>query len=797
MTETIDFAQCSSDDVATILKKYSISLTPDEALKIQNEILKRPPTISECIMWSIQGSEHCSYKSSRAYLQQFCTDAPNVILGPSEDAGIVAVATDNNGSRYGIVMSHESHNHPSQVVPYEGAATGIGGNVRDVSCMGAKVIANADPLRFGDTSINKTQWIAEGVVAGIAGYSNAIGIPTIAGDCYFDASYNENCLVNVVTLGIIREQDIIHSRAPKNADSFDLILIGKATDNSGFGGAAFASGELDEKKRELNKGAVQEPNAFLKRHLLKSSYALFEILKAKKLLVHVGLKDLGAGGIGCAAVEIADTAGYGANINLDCVPVSMPNLHPSVILCSETQERYLWVCHPDITPLLLEHYNTTFELGRICMGAQATVIGKIANHGKFIVDYKGERIVEANASDLTKGLQYTRLIKKPERVFHEPNLVEPSFQSSDTIAFQPSPNPKYSKQTDTYHDIFIRVLSHENVASREPIYEKYDKQVQGLTVIEAGQADAGVMQPFKDSEFPPEIRSVGIALSVDQNPRQCMINPYQGGMNSIFEAARNVASVGAYPVAFTDCLNFGNPEKPEQMWEFAESTRGVADAAKELKLKNHPDSPVPIISGNVSLYNESRGKAIAPSPIIACLGVLPDVSKAITLSLQRRGSLLFMIGERKNECAASVYYSLFDELGSHIPTSLPHEVNAQINTLTDAISKGLVLSAHDISDGGIATTLSEMAFENEIGFRVAIPGNDRLDILLWSETPGFVIEIHPEHESSVRNLCEKNNVSLFSLGVTTAETTLIFNNTITVKLSDAKKAWQQGLRNAL
>ncbi len=775
MTETLDFSTLSPEEINTILQKYRISLTPDEALKIQNQILKRPPTISECILWSIQGSEHCSYKSSRKYLKQFVTDGPNVILGPSEDAGIVEVARDRDGHRYGIVMSHESHNHPSQVVPYEGAATGIGGNVRDVSCMGAKVIANADPLRFGDINEVKSRWIHEGVVAGIAGYGNPIGVPVLAGDTYYDETYNENCLVNVVTLGIVRDDEIIHSKAPKNADGYDLILVGKATDNSGFGGAAFASGELDEAKKELNKGAVQEPNAFLKRHILKSSYTLFKILKEKKLIDMVGFKDLGAGGIACASVEIAESGGYGAEVDLDLVSVGMFDLHPAVILCSETQERYLWTCHPYVTPLILQHYNITFDLPGIASGAQAKVIGKIKNHGKFVVTYKGEKIVDARASDVTQGLHYDRSISKPERIFNEPSLPEPT----------------------EYTQTLLQILSHENIASREPIYEKYDKQVQGLTVIEPGEADAGVMQPFKDLEFPSEIRQTGIALSVDHNPRYSKIDPYIGGMNSILESARNVAAVGAYPVAFTDCLNFGNPEKPEQMWEFVEGTRGVADAAKALKLKNHPDSPVPIISGNVSLYNESKGKSIAPSPVIACLGTMDDISKAITMSFKKSNSLLFMIGERKDQCGGSVYYSLSGELGKNVPISNPQTALQEIRALTEAIGDGLILSAHDISDGGIAVTLAEMTFGNKIGFRVTIVGSLRLDTLLFSETPGFVIEINPTHESKVRDIFAKNNVPILSLGATTTEPLLVYNDKLSIELREAKKAWKEGLRKKL
>ena len=286
--EIVDFTGLDHDSIKSKLSELNIPLSADEALMIQNEMLGRPPSLTELILFSIQGSEHCSYKSSRKHLKQFITDGPDVVLGAKEDAGVVAVATDNSGIRWCVVMSHESHNHPSQIVPYEGAATGVGGNVRDVMCMGAEVIACTDSFRFGNIKKQKTKWIHDGVVAGIAGYGNPLGIPNIGGDIYYDDGYNENCLVTLVTLGVVREDNIIHSYAPKNAEGYDLILIGKPTDNSGFGGASFASLELEEEKKDQNKGAVQEPNAFLERHLLKSTYALFKQLQKKDLINNVG-----------------------------------------------------------------------------------------------------------------------------------------------------------------------------------------------------------------------------------------------------------------------------------------------------------------------------------------------------------------------------------------------------------------------------------------------------------------------------------------------------------------------------
>lgn len=774
-SEMIDFAHLSESEIKTTLAKYRIALTVEEILKIQHDILKRPPTVTECVLWSIQGSEHCSYKSSRPFLKQFMTDGPNVILGPSEDAGIVELCRDNAGHRYGIVMSHESHNHPSQIVPYEGAATGVGGNVRDVSCMGAKVIASADPLRFGDIKANKTKWIHEGVVAGIAGYGNPIGVPIIAGDVFYDESYNDNCLVNVVTLGVLRDDEVIHSRAPKNSAGYNLILVGKPTDNSGFGGASFASFELKEDEKEKNKGAVQEPNAFLKRHLLKATYELCAILKEKNLIDRVGCKDLGAGGIACASVELAEHGGMGAEVNLDLVHRSMSDLHPSVLLCAETQERYLWVAPSDLTDLILEHFNIRFALPRICDGAKASVIGRIRDDGQYVVTYQGETIVHARACDVTQGLVYERPYQKPPRVLAEPERHAPI----------------------NFNEIFLSILAHPNVASRAPIYEQYDKSVQGITTIEPGDADAGVMQPFLEEKYPAEIKPTGFALSVDQNPRYCKIDPYWGGVNAVAEAMRNVAAVGAIPWAITDCLNFGNPEKEDQMWEFVEAVRGVADACKGLHLKEYPHSPVPIISGNVSLYNETNGKAIAPSPVIACLGKLTDVRKAITMHCKKAGSTLCLIGERKDECGGSVYYDLLGALGALLPKPILPEVEAAMFAMTDAIDAGLVLAAHDISDGGIATTLAEMSFKNEIGCEVVIPSDLTPDTILFGETGGFVIEVDPLHVVAVRDICAKQNVRLIEIGRTTAEKKLHMNEVIDIDLALAKEAWTNGLRDKL
>tara|TARA_B100000700_G_C15063202_1_gene867436 strand:- start:118 stop:2451 length:2334 start_codon:yes stop_codon:yes gene_type:complete len=772
--EKFDFNSQTEEEIRFTLGQYNIPLKVDEALKIQNNMLGRAPSLSELILFSIQGSEHSSYKSSRPYLKLFTTTGPNVVLGAEEDAGVIAITRDKNGHRWCIVMSHESHNHPSQIVPFEGAATGVGGNVRDVMCMGAEVIACTDSFRFGEIKHNKTKWIHDGVVAGVAGYANPLGIPNIGGDIYFDEGYNENCLVTLVTLGIVREDHILHSYAPNNAEGYELILVGKPTDNSGFGGASFASLELEEEKKEQNKGAVQEPNAFLERHLLKASYSLFKILQEKGLINNVGFKDLGAGGVACASVELAETSGYGAEVWLNKVHVSMDDLHPSVYLCSETQERFMWVVPPELTPMIVDHYNKIFDLPAVSKGAKASVIGKVRRDGQYIV-YNGiEKIVTAPAAQVTKGFLYDRPYEPIVKKIPTPNI------------------PLISD----YNNILLDLLSHENIASRAPIFEQYDKQVQGRVHTEAGLADAGIMSPFNSDDYPEEIRKTGIAVSTDHNPRYGLIDPYWAGVNAVVESMRNVAAVGATPHAITDCLCFGNPEKPQQMWEFIEGVKGVADACNTITLKNHPTHPTPIIAGNVSFYNESKNGAIPPSPIVSCLGRLIDVTKAIPMNFQKSNSIIILIGKRKDELGGSVFYSLYNELGNKLPRPDLEEVKLQIYSLTDCIDESLILSCHDISDGGLATALAEMTFNNNIGCKINIDSTLENEKILFSETGGFILEVSSNNVHNVQSVFSNVGLDIFEIGVTGGKLIQI-NNIINLPCRDANHAWKNGLRDKL
>ncbi|MCK5019800.1 MAG: hypothetical protein KAS32_22265, partial [Candidatus Peribacteraceae bacterium] len=385
---TLPIISSSDDEIKNLLTAHSISLTVEEIKKIA-DMLGRDPTITEAVIWGIQGSEHCSYKSSKRLLSQFPTTGKHIILGPVEDSGIVAITDEPKGKRWGFVITHESHNHPSQIVPYEGAATGVGGTVRDVVCMGARVIGCMDMLRLGDLKTDESKVIAKEVVRGIAGYGNPLGVPNLGGDTVFDSTYNSNCLVNAIALGIVREDEIIHSYVPDEAakEGYDIILVGKPTDKSGFGGASFASASMEEDKKEKNSGAVQEPNPFLERHLLASCYSLFDWLAKEGKLNKVSCKDLGAGGVVCASVEQVSDKGFGADINLDNVHIALYNLKTEVIACAETQERLCFTCHPTLTKHIIKHFNEDWDLPSVAENARASVIGKVTDTGIYRVSH--------------------------------------------------------------------------------------------------------------------------------------------------------------------------------------------------------------------------------------------------------------------------------------------------------------------------------------------------------------------------------------------------------------------------
>jgi phosphoribosylformylglycinamidine synthase II len=581
-----------------------LALRPDELRRIA-EGLGREPTTVELHAFDAQWSEHCSYKSSRHLLKQLPTTGLNVVLGPGEDAGILHLG-EHNGERYGVVIAHESHNHPSQVVPFEGAATGVGGIVRDVLCMGAEVIGLADCLRFGrvEDPQSHQRYVAQQVVDGIAAYGNAIGVPNIAGDVYFDEGFNDNCLVNVIALGLVKENEIIHSRAPKDSAGWDIVLVGKATDASGFGGASFSSLTLEEENQEANKSAVQVPDPFLKNVIMRASYRVFEHLREKK--VTAGFKDLGAGGImGCTA-ELCASGGYGAIIDLDDVNVAVESLPPEVIAVGETQERLCWILPGDVTLDVLRIYNQEFSLPEIARGARAVVIGAVQDDKRYVMRHGSEIVMDVPIDFLTGAISNEGALS---------NRREPSENHSEAPeCYGELVEPPPSSAQRARDEGLQQLLAHRNVCSREPLYKEYDAVVRGTTVIPRGRADAGVIAPVPGAPF-------GVALGVGGN---------------VSEAVRKVVAVGARPLGLTDCLNFGNPNNEEHYVQLVRAVSNLARDAEGLGL--------PFVSGNVSLYNESSsGTAIPPSPIIGCVGVVEDLRKVVTMGFKRPGTDLYFI----------------------------------------------------------------------------------------------------------------------------------------------------------
>ncbi|MDZ4803443.1 MAG: phosphoribosylformylglycinamidine synthase subunit PurL [Candidatus Eisenbacteria bacterium] len=729
-------------DLADRLTEARVRLNLDEARRVA-ALLGRPPTLVELVLFDTMWSEHCSYKSSRSVLKEFLpTEAPNVLLGPGEDAGIIYL-TSHKGERWGLVVAHESHNHPSQVVPAEGAATGVGGIVRDVYCMGADVVGVLDALRFGDLtgeSAERCREVAEGVVTGIWQYANALGVPNLGGDVWFDSGYDDNCLVNVVAVGVVREKDIVRSRVPKVAadEPYDVILLGKPTDASGFGGASFSSAVLSEADLELNKGAVQLPDPFLKRVIVEATRQALAFCRSEKAAI--GFKDLGAGGIACVTSELAAHGGFGMDIDLDREVQDGGPFPAEVVACSETQERFCLVVPSRLSAAVLRIYNEDFELPRVYPGAGARVIGNVRNDGRYRVTYRGVVVVDAPVTVITEGIRYDR----PSRP------VPP--------AGQPASLPPIAD----FAELVLRMVAHPNVASREYIYRHYDTEVQARAIFRPGEADAALFLPIPGSP-------IGVAVSVDGNPRYGRLDPYRGGLTAVAEAMRNVAAIGATPACLTDCLNFGNPEDPEVFHEFRESVRGLGDAARRLGLKGEPGAPVPFVSGNVSLYNFSAtGRAIPPSPIVACFGILEDYSRAVGQTARRARSLLVLVGARRAEHGGSIAADLLGVSGGQPPTvDFDHECSVLYGVI-DAIDRGLVLSCHDISDGGLIITLFEMLVDSELGVRLDLPttmfGLPWMEALL-SESGGFLMEVVEDQFTLVQSLFERQDVAPMVVGV--------------------------------
>jgi len=782
----IPVGEYDDQGLKSYLREHGLTLAPSEARKVA-DLLGRDPTLTEMTLFDTMWSEHCSYKSSRPHLKAHLpTTGDNVVVGPVEDAGIVDFG-EIDGKKYGIIFAHESHNHPSQVMPVEGAATGIGGIVRDVYCMGGEVIATLDPLRFGwpektdaaDGEAAHRVDIAKQVVDGIWQYGNAIGVPNLGGDVYFHPSYNENCLVNVVAVGLVEHDHITHSAVPKDAadEPYDLILVGKPTDWSGMGGAAFASATLDAEQAMENKGSVQTPDPFLKRILSVANKAMLEFTREQG--VTIGFKDLGAGGVSCVTSELADAGGFGCDVDVQLVH-QIADLPARVCACSETQERYGIAVPARLTEQVLKIYNEDFALPSLYDGASARRIGKVTTEREYILRWGDKILCQAPIETITEGIRYDRPAEAPDRpaVAQDARLTE-------------APQSEVA-------DEWLGLLSHPNVASREYIYRHYDSEVQASTIIRPGEADAGVIAPVPGSQR-------AVALSADGNPLLGLADPWTAGASAVLEACRNVACVGGEPAAVTDCLNFGNPEVPQSFWEFTEAVRGVGDACRGVGCFAKPSAPLPVISGNVSFYNQSStGRSVAPSPIVACVAIVDDFSHCRSQRFKAAGDRILMVGSRQPEMAGSLYLDAGYAAGRPAVPKIDFVAARQeIRAVIDLVQAGLPTACHDISDGGLAICLSEMAMGLEAaGFRgadITLPAGDlTVREALFNESGGFLLTVQPQDLEAATDILDAAGADWWSLGEVLAEDRLTVRHPdgtpfVNLKISEMTQAWQTAL----
>lgn len=678
--DTIAIAEITPD----LAQPYAaLGLKADEYQRII-DILNRRPTSCELAMYSVMWSEHCSYKSSKIHLKQFsekAPDAPCLLVGIGENAGVVDI-----GQGYAATFKIESHNHPSFIEPYQGAATGVGGIVRDILTMGARPVAVMDSLRFGAIDHPDTKRVLPGVVAGIAGYGNSLGLPNIGGEICFDPSYLGNPLVNALSVGIMKHTDIKLAKAtgPGNL----VVLFGAKTGGDGIGGVSVLASESFVSGKTSKRPSVQVGDPFVEKILIECSLEIF----AADLVV--GIQDLGGAGLSCATSELASGGEGGMNIYLDRVPLRDDSLSPEEILMSESQERMCAVIKPEDR----DHFM------KICdkWDVPATVIGEVTS-GKFLKIYwKDELVVQVPPRTVAhEGPVYQRPLKVPDN------------QSQIASKVISPPIPGNQKELEL---ALIKLLGSANIADKSWFTSQYDRYVRGNTVM-ATSEDAGMIRVDESTHL-------GIAISCDSNARWCELNPYNGVQLALIESAVNIATTGAKPLAVSNCLNFGSPEVPEVMWQFSETVRGLADACLEMRL--------PVTGGNVSFYNQTKSQSILPTPVIAVLGTIDDVRKRTKKSVVDADLDLFLLGEQEINFAGSAWANLHNLSGGSTPDpNLPAAIKL-IKLLLN--SQDLFVAAHDVSEGGIATTLFEMFKDSKVGFSINIQIPE-----LFSESPARVI----------------------------------------------------------
>ena len=699
-------------------KLYASMGLTDEEFALVESILGRTPNWTETGLFSVMWSEHCSYKNSKPVLRKFPTEGKHVLQGPGEGAGIVDI-----GDEQAVVFKMESHNHPSAIEPYQGAATGVGGIIRDVFSMGARPIAMLNSLRFGELDASKrVKFLFEEVVAGIAGYGNCIGIPTVGGEIQFDPCYEGNPLVNAMCVGLIDHKDIQKGIASGVGNT--VMYVGAKTGRDGIHGATFASEELDGNAEE-KRPAVQVGDPFMEKLLLE---ACLELVKFDSL---VGIQDMGAAGLTSSAAEMASKAGSGLEMNLDNVPQRESGMTAYEMMLSESQERMLIVVKKGEEQPIVDLFSK-YDL-------DAVTVGVVTDDKMFRIKHNGEIVAEVPADALAEDAP----------VYHKPSAVPAyytEFQQMDNV--EPA-------VTD-YKETLLALLQQATIASKEWVYEQYDHQVRTSTVVKPG-SDAAVVRVRGTNK--------GLAMTTDCNSRYIYLDPEMGGKIAVAEAARNIVCSGGRPLAITDCLNFGNPEKPEIFWQIEKSADGIAAACLALES--------PVIGGNVSLYNERSNEAIYPTPTIGMVGLVDDLSYTTTQEVKNAGDFVYVIGETEAEFGGSELQKLQNgRIFGKAPVIDLEVEAARQQALLQAIRAGLVQSAHDVAEGGLSVAIAEMTFGTKLGVEVTLEGS--ATSVLFSESQSrFVITVAPEKAAQFEEVVADAK----KVGVVTEEATIKINAT--------------------
>ncbi|ARF56163.1 phosphoribosylformylglycinamidine synthase subunit PurL [Streptomyces gilvosporeus] len=696
-----------------------LGLKQDEYERIR-EILGRRPTGAELAMYSVMWSEHCSYKSSKVHLKQFGEKAPEndaLLVGIGENAGVVDV-----GQGYAVTFKVESHNHPSYIEPYQGAATGVGGIVRDILAMGARPVAVMDPLRFGAADHPDTKRVLPGVVAGIGGYGNCLGLPNIGGEVVFDPCYQGNPLVNALCVGVMKHEDIHLAKASGTGNK--VILYGARTGGDGIGGVSVLASETFDDSKPAKRPAVQVGDPFQEKLLIECTLEIF-----REDLV-TGIQDLGGAGLSCATSELASAGSGGMRVELDTVPLRDSSLSPEEILMSESQERMCAIVEPGKVDRFLE----------ICekWDVIATVIGEVTDGSQLEIFWHGEQIVDVPP----------RTVAHEGPVYHRP-YERPSWQ--DALQADDANKLARPANAEELRAQVLKLVASPNQASKAWITDQYDRFVQGNTVL-AQPEDSGMVRIDEDSDL-------GVAVATDGNGRYAKLDPYTGAQLALAEAYRNVAASGAKPLAVSDCLNFGSPEDPAVMWQFAEATRGLADACQTLG--------TPVTGGNVSLYNQTGEVAIHPTPVVAVLGVIDDVNRRTPIAFADEGHLIYVLGDTREELGGSAWSQVVhDHLGGLPPKVDLAREQLLAEILISASRDGMVDAAHDLSDGGLIQALVESCLRGGKGARLVVP--DGLDpfVFLFSESAGRAIVAVPRSEElRFTDMCGARGLPATRIGV--------------------------------